>query len=151
MGEQPKKFIFFRALGEYLPFKNSLFDQVIFATSLDHFIDPIQALLEAKRVMKITGELLVIMGEKNINDQKNKIIHSPYWYEKLKVPSFAEDRFHYKKFGVAEFEIFIKEAGFKISKLLRKPVCDWGDKIGNDQDLSGLIWGDSLFYKLKIK
>lgn len=48
-----------RGIAERLPFKDQAFDAVIFATSLDHVVDPLLALSEAKRVLKVDGELFV--------------------------------------------------------------------------------------------
>lgn len=48
-----------RGIAERLPFKNQIFDAVVFATSLDHVIDPTLALSEASRVLKKDGVLYV--------------------------------------------------------------------------------------------
>lgn len=41
----------FRALGEYLPFADGVFDRVIMVSSLDHMVRPLAALEEARRVL----------------------------------------------------------------------------------------------------
>jgi len=48
-----------RALSEILPFADSVFDAVIFNTSLDHILDYVTALNEAHRVLKPGGKLIV--------------------------------------------------------------------------------------------
>ncbi|SDE89737.1 methyltransferase domain-containing protein [Rhodospira trueperi] len=113
VGFQPRGFSFVRGLGECLPFRDGLFDQTVFATSLDHFIEPIVALREAKRVTKKGGETIVWIGEKSKNAPKPTIRNA--WYDDLKIPDGAEDPFHFKRFSPDEFEAFAKEAGQKVS------------------------------------
>jgi hypothetical protein len=64
-GEQPREYGFVQGLGEFLPFGDGIFDQVLFVTSLDHFIDPRVPLREARRVLAAGGEVCVWLGEKD--------------------------------------------------------------------------------------
>ncbi len=98
-GDQPREFAFVQGLGEYLPFREGFFDQVLFVTSLDHFIDPRRPLSEARRVVKPEGDVCIWIGEKDKGAPKPVKTHE--WYEKLNVPVGAEDRFHYRRFGKA--------------------------------------------------
>ncbi len=134
IGDQPRDFAFVKALGEYLPFRNELFDQVIFVTSLDHFIDPVVALKEARRVMKKNGEMCIWLGEKDKNTPKPTV--SPEWYQKLEIPQGAEDPFHFKRFTIEEFKSYLTLAGLAIkeSKIIEV------DK-----------WRKNCFYKLIIQ
>ncbi len=122
-GAQPRDFIFVQGLGEYLPFKNELFDQVLFVTSLDHFIDPVIALEEAKRVVKNTGSVCVWLGEKDKNAPKPSV--SPDWYKALQIPEGAEDPFHYRRFSVDDFKTFLPKAGLKITEEEVHVVDQW--------------------------
>lgn len=131
VGEQPRQFKFVQALGEYLPFRGELFDQVLFVTSLDHFVDPKAALIEAKRVLKSSGEICVWLGEKDKNAPRPK--ESPEWYKKLQIPAGAEDPFHYKRFSSTEFEGYLQQSKLKIKTKEEHKV---------DQ------WRKNLFYKL---
>ena len=133
-GDQPRDFAFVEGLGEYLPFKNELFDQVLFVTSLDHFIDPTVALKEAKRVMKKDAEMCIWLGEKDKNTPKPTV--SPEWYQKLEIPRGAEDPFHFKRFSIEEFKSYLTLTGLTIkeSKIIEV------DK-----------WRKNCFYKLIIQ
>ena len=51
-GAQPRAFAFAQAIAEYLPFRDGVFDRVLFATSIDHVLLPELALAEARRVSK---------------------------------------------------------------------------------------------------
>jgi SAM-dependent methyltransferase len=62
-GIQPRGFDFVQGLGEFLPFRADTFDRVLFATSLDHCLNPVRCLLEARRVLKADGEIIVWYGE----------------------------------------------------------------------------------------
>jgi SAM-dependent methyltransferase len=56
-GSLPKRFSFVQGIGEYLPFRSGVFDRVLFATSLDHVLDPMLTLAEARRVLKSEGTI----------------------------------------------------------------------------------------------
>jgi SAM-dependent methyltransferase len=123
VGEQPRDFAFVQGLGEYLPFQANLFDQVLYVTSLDHFIDPVITLIEAKRIIKPEGDICVWIGEKDKNAPKPAI--SPEWYQKLQVPEGAEDPFHFKRFSIQEFEGYIAKAGLQIKENVIHVVDEW--------------------------
>jgi ubiquinone/menaquinone biosynthesis C-methylase UbiE len=57
LGQQPRGFAFVQGLGEYLPFRDGTFDHILFATSLDHMINPRRSLAEAQRCLKPQGYL----------------------------------------------------------------------------------------------
>ena len=62
-GERERAFEFVQGLGEYLPFRDGCFDEVLFATSLDHMLVPQLALAEARRVLAPGGAINVWFGE----------------------------------------------------------------------------------------
>ena len=113
IGEQPREFAFVQGLAEYVPFRENIFDQVSFVTTLDHFIDPKSPLIEAQRVLKEDGSIFVWLGEKDKNAPPP--VEKPDWYEKLKIPEGAEDQFHYKRISSMDFIQNVKEIGLKIS------------------------------------
>lgn len=123
VGEQPRCFAFVRALGEYLPFRAALFDQVLFVTSLDHFIDPRPALREAARVLAPGGEICVWLGEKDKSAPKPTKSHA--WYESLKVPEGAEDRFHFKRFTTQDFEGYLREVELHVKERCVRDIDAW--------------------------
>jgi SAM-dependent methyltransferase len=59
LGRQPRGLPFVQGLGEYLPFRDRSFDQVLFATSLDHVLDPLRSLAEAARCLRDDGRLCI--------------------------------------------------------------------------------------------
>jgi SAM-dependent methyltransferase len=122
-GQQPRKFPFVLGLGEYLPFKDKLFDRVIYATSLDHFINPVETLFEAKRVLKDDGIICIWIGEKDVNTPKPK--ESPNWYKKLEIPEGAQDPFHFKRFTVSELKQYLAEASLKVYEKMEMKVDEW--------------------------
>jgi ubiquinone/menaquinone biosynthesis C-methylase UbiE len=62
-GEADRQFEFVMGIGEYLPFRTNSFDQVLFATSLDHMLIPDRAIAEAARVTRPGGAVNVWFGE----------------------------------------------------------------------------------------
>lgn len=51
----------FRACGESLPCKNEIFDVVILKASLDHCVDPSEALSESFRVLSPGGKIFILL------------------------------------------------------------------------------------------
>jgi SAM-dependent methyltransferase len=123
VGEQPRCFAFVRALGEYLPFRAGVFDQVLFVTSLDHFIDPLPPLREAARVLARGGEICVWLGEK-AKDAPKPAVSNP-WYERLSVPAGADDRFHFKRFSAEQFERCLESAALRIAERRVQRIDAW--------------------------
>lgn len=122
-GQQPREFAFIKGLGEYLPFIDNIFDQVLFVTSLDHFIDPVNPLKEAKRVLKQDGEILIWIGEKSPGAPKPNT--SPEWYASLVKPVGADDVFHYKRFTSEDLENMLVGLGLKIEEKKELQVDEW--------------------------
>ena len=88
-GEREASYTQLRALAEHLPFADGSFDRVLFATTLDHFVDPVAALLEAKRVLGPDGRIAVWLGHKR--PDAPALESSPEWYRRLEVPDGADD------------------------------------------------------------
>jgi SAM-dependent methyltransferase len=81
-GEQPRDFDFVQSIGEFLPFRDRTFDRVLFATSLDHVLNPVRCLLEAKRVLKPDGRIIIWYGNAGVEhrlvlDEKGDLVP---WY-----------------------------------------------------------------------
>lgn len=125
IGETPKQFAFVRGFGEKLPFKDKIFDQVLFVTSLDHFISPFLALKEAKRVLNNGGNICIWVGEKS--PLAPKPVKSPEWYLNLKIPVGADDPFHYKRFSIEELRTFLREANLEVIEWKSIKVDEYRD------------------------
>jgi SAM-dependent methyltransferase len=112
VGESPADYVQIRSVGEFLPFAENTFDRILYATSLDHVIDPIQSLREANRVAKEDGEIDLWIGEKSPSTPKPT--ESPDWYEGLVKPDGADDAFHYRRLDSDIVKTFVAEAGLRI-------------------------------------
>jgi ubiquinone/menaquinone biosynthesis C-methylase UbiE len=73
-GVQPRQFDFVKGIGEYLPFRDETFDRVLFATSLDHVLDPLKALREARRVVRPTGLIGIWFAEHHHSHDEEKTL-----------------------------------------------------------------------------
>ncbi len=62
-GSSDRAFAFVYAVGEYLPFRDETFDHVLFATSIDHFLDAEKVLTETFRVLKPGGVTTIWFSE----------------------------------------------------------------------------------------
>jgi SAM-dependent methyltransferase len=114
------RYLQLRAVGEFLPFRSGAFDQVTLATSLDHFVDPVQALREAGRVCRPGGVVSVWVGEKHPDAPRP--ITSPDWYRRLERPEGAEDVFHLKRLDAADVENLARGAALRTLVHERRPV-----------------------------
>jgi len=123
-----------RALGEFLPFREQVFDHVVFATSLDHFIDPVPVLLEAGRVCRSDGEVDIWIGEKKAGAPKPAV--SASWYTSLKKPSEAEDVFHLKRLAREDMLRIIERSSLLISDEEVHPIDEFRT---------------NYFFRLKVK
>lgn len=86
-------------VGEFLPFRDQVIDNVLFNTSLDHILDYHQAINEAKRVIKTGGSIYLT---------------SLVWTHNA---SLIHDSVHFHHFR--EYEIFGALGNMKIANVLR--------------------------------
>lgn len=56
-------FPFFRAMAEFMPFADGVFDAVVSIESIDHFFDPAKALNEAARVLSTGGAVCIFVRD----------------------------------------------------------------------------------------
>lgn len=94
-----------------LPFKNKTFDLIICTETLEHLINPKQALLEMKRVLKKNGRAIISM------DSGNFLFRS-VWFFWTKTKGRVWQDAHLHEFNAKILENLIKKTGFKIKKKL---------------------------------
>ena len=87
VGDKPGKYTRVRGLAEYLPFRRGVFSHVVFATTLDHFVSPHAALVEARRVLIPSGTIEVWLGQKAEDTPAPDKSHD--WYDQLIKPAGA--------------------------------------------------------------
>jgi SAM-dependent methyltransferase len=121
--DAPSEFVRLRGLGEYLPFRDGIFERVLFSTSLDHMLDTTAVLREARRVCKPGGQVVIWSGEKKAGAPRPE--HSPAWYRQLVIPAGAEDPFHFKRFSEEELQAMIRSAGLKVQQHEGHVVDPW--------------------------
>lgn len=91
-----------------LPFDDRSFDVVVSASALHYFEDPISALIEMKRVLKPTGELIILDWCKDD------------WFCRLY--DFVLKRFdqaHQQCYTQDEFHQLLNQAGFEVQRATR--------------------------------
>lgn len=96
--DTPGEYLMIKALSEFLPFRDEVFDHVLFSTTLDHFINPVAALKVAAKVCKLEGEIDIWLGEKHPDAPRPAF--SPEWYRRLQKPPLADDLFHVKRLKI---------------------------------------------------
>lgn len=121
--DEPAEFTRIRGLGEYLPFRDDVFDQVIYATSLDHLLDTVGSLREATRVCSSRGTIMIWSGERRSGAPA--AVESPGWYRGLEVPDGADDPFHLRRFPEEELIALITAAGLVVEEHRRTEIDPW--------------------------
>jgi SAM-dependent methyltransferase len=131
VGERDARYERYRALAEHLPFADASFDVVLFAGTLDHFVDPPLALAEAARTLRPGGTISVYLGHKRDGAPQPAVSHG--WYEALEVPEGAQDRFHMERFGPDEATALFARARLRVAQ---------------QQDHATDAWRSYHFYRL---
>jgi ubiquinone/menaquinone biosynthesis C-methylase UbiE len=92
------------ANAEYIPYQDESFNFVLSTFSLHHYLNPLQALCEIKRVMKKGGELIIIDSARDVS-----------------LPIYIQDcwrRFfeksHIKYYKINEMKVLIEQAQLKL-------------------------------------
>jgi len=123
IGDLSGEYLRFQGLGEFLPFQPKVFDHVLFATSLDHFVDPVAVLESAAKVCKKDGEIDVWLGEKKTNAPRPAI--SPEWYRRLHKPELADDLFHFKRLNISDFSEIVDQTSLRITETKVQTVDEY--------------------------
>ena len=92
-----------------LPFQDKAFDLVICTETLEHLVDPKQALVEIKRVLKKDGKAIISMDS-------GSLLFKIVWYLWTKTKGRVWQDAHLHEFNGKLLENLIKEAGFIIKK-----------------------------------
>lgn len=140
----PTGMLFVKGIGEYLPFKSSIFDSIIMATSLDHVLLQQRVLSEVKRCLKHSGRILIWLGiipkvdeslsltqrvRRFVSKCSKPVLHflglvpplpsQPFWYqlnERLEVPPGAIDPYHFQHFDETNLQRWCLRLGFMVSR-----------------------------------
>lgn len=129
-GTEPRAFAFAQAIAEYLPFRDSVFDRVLFATSLDHVLLPKLALAEARRVTKPGGMVCIWLGEgaspprRTLRERLSREravmqVTTPRATMRFRVPRGAVDPFHVAHPSAGQVERWLKRAGLQVAEVER--------------------------------
>jgi ubiquinone/menaquinone biosynthesis C-methylase UbiE len=116
--EDPVNFICCDA--EYLPFKSSSFDTVHMRSVIDHFLNPESALLEAYRVLKKDGSLIVGLFVHGGKEGKESFIEELKEFIRHILPIIGVHKYtdhHIWHPTFKELNELIVNCGFKVSKI----------------------------------
>jgi SAM-dependent methyltransferase len=130
-GEQPRGFAFAQAIAEYLPFKDDVFDRVLFATSIDHVLSLELALDEARRVSRSGGMVCIWTGEPEPPPPPDGLrenlwrrlgfmnVRTPQTTMRFRIPRGAADPFHVAHPTVAQLQTLLEQAGLRVVDVQR--------------------------------
>lgn len=92
------------ASAESIPYANDSFSSIICTFSIHHYQNPVQALLEMRRVLKLGGSIIVLDSARDLS--------FPIWLQDRARRYF--ERSHVKYYTTKEMEELIKAAGLKL-------------------------------------
>jgi SAM-dependent methyltransferase len=132
-GRQPRAFTFVQGIAEYLPFQDGVFDRILFATSIDHLLQPGLAITEARRVLKPRGAVCIWLGElprKPLRERWKRRqapetvmrIETPRASMEFDVPPGAADAFHVTHPSPRQVRRWLTQAGLHVRELQRPSV-----------------------------
>ena len=132
-----RQYEFVQGVAESLPFADSVFDVVLYATSLDHVAAVDAAMLESARVLKPGGTLAIWISlfdpglHKAVSGALKRVTRESLRHPRamasyLRVVYALErsrrvdwrDQYHLHRFDLSELKDYISRAGFSITKLL---------------------------------
>ena len=121
-GKDKRNFTFIQAIGEHLPFKDDSFDHIIFATSLDHIIDPTIVLVEANRILKENGKINIWCGcfdwlERLQQGERVKAMTLFFWDLAFRIRK--KDDYHFSHFTTQKIISIVRATGFTTMKMER--------------------------------
>jgi SAM-dependent methyltransferase len=125
-----REFVFVQGIAEYLPFRDGVFDRVLFATSLDHMLSPQRALAESRRVLKPDGLVCVWHGEpvppmrRVWRERLSQLIRGGSTLLGYRTPRGAVDPFHFSHPQFATVLQWLADAGLTVEREHR-------DEVGN--------------------
>jgi SAM-dependent methyltransferase len=125
-----RDFAFVHGIAEYLPFRDGVFERVLFATSLDHMLSPQRAISEARRVLKHEGLVCVWHGEpplpprRSLGEKVRRVVGGGPRLLGYKTPRGAVDPFHFSHPRFAVILEWLTDAGLAIER-------DHRDEVGN--------------------
>ena len=152
LGQQPREFSFVQGIGEYLPFRNEIFDHILYASSLDHIINPQRSLAEAARCLKPGGHISLWIDGLAADDSPanptrwrryqilaNKGLKSlsrhgwphlrlaPFYAASaasMKIPEGASDYFHFTHLSLALVSDWLNELNLITTRQQEFPAAD---------------------------
>lgn len=104
-GEYKREYDFVQAIGEYIPFPTGTFDCVTFMSTLDHQIEPLASLREARRVIVENGFVFVWNSFYRENSHRYRA-----W--KSRPPGTPIDKHHQYGFTINDAKELLEKAGF---------------------------------------
>ena len=125
-----REFAFVQGIAEYLPFRDAVFDRVLFATSLDHMLSPQRALAESRRVLKPDGLVCLWHGEPPPpargawRERVSRLVRGGSTLLGYRTPRGAVDPFHFSHPRFATVLQWLTEAGLTVDREHR-------DEVGN--------------------
>lgn len=133
LGVQPRAFAFVQGIAEYLPFRDGVFDRVLFATSIDHLLVADRALAETRRVAKPGGSVCVWLGElspvplrvrlkRRRNPERITQIETSRATMRFEIPTGAADAFHVAHPSARQVQRWLKRAGLTVHEVQRPIV-----------------------------
>ncbi len=101
---------------EKLPYKNNVFDTILIADAIDHFSNPLRALLESIRVLKKRGKIIIL--------QCYRISSGKTLWQKIiyKLKDLINHIVHISHLSSGEIKIILSRVGYQKIRFYRRKI-----------------------------
>jgi SAM-dependent methyltransferase len=120
----------FDAERDRFPYEDESFNTVLVCELIEHLIrDPIQMLLECRRVLKEGGRVVVTTPNVASLTSVARVLHgydNPQVYSQYSIPSGdSGETPHVREYTAHELGEAVKAAGFELETLITEPIEEW--------------------------
>jgi SAM-dependent methyltransferase len=123
-----------------LPYEEGHFDCILYGDVLEHFVDPWKVLAAHNRFLRAGGVIICsIPNVRHYKNMKKLLIRGEWEYREAGLL----DRSHLRFFTIKSIEAMVREAGFEIATMIKRPSgaawLKWLDRVLGNRFIDHLV------------